>query len=423
VLLTTESSGQLWSVCAWDIQTGASVRTFKGGTVQEGSLCVLAGRTLIGASLAKPVLQLWSLLKKEDVQQKIVCPGRVSAICVSPDGLHCVASIAEKLYVWEMCAGNLLAVLDGHYLEVRKIRFTDDSNFFVTGSEDGIVTVWSLAVVVSRTRRRAAGPRPRHTWMGHPLPVTDIHVGCGGSRARVVSSSIDRTCKMWDMESGEQIQTFVYEEAVHSVIMDRPELRLLAGLSSGIICCTPLFAQQMEREQHISTKSTHPDQTIFRGHSDAVLSLAVSYDGSLLVSGSRDSTVRVWNLFSGTPRCTLDHTGSVTNVLLTMLSPGQPSAAHHPPVPNFKQQPVTEEGASASRVFNMNLPEASDPEWLSPAFASPFDMPEHGMFTTPNQEDEEQDNSQDISGLQKEVSHLKQVNQEMYSFLTSKIVT
>lgn len=36
------------------------------------------------------------------MQQKIVCPGKVSALAVSPNGLYCVASIAEKIFVWEV---------------------------------------------------------------------------------------------------------------------------------------------------------------------------------------------------------------------------------------------------------------------------------------------------------------------------------
>ena len=39
---------------------------------------------------------------QEESQQKIVCPGRVSALAVSPDGLFCIAGIADKVYIWEV---------------------------------------------------------------------------------------------------------------------------------------------------------------------------------------------------------------------------------------------------------------------------------------------------------------------------------
>lgn len=37
---------------------------------------------------------------------------------------------------------------------------------------------------------------PDHVWSHHSLPVTDLYVGAGGNRARVVSSSLDQTCKV-----------------------------------------------------------------------------------------------------------------------------------------------------------------------------------------------------------------------------------
>lgn len=36
-----------------------------------------------------------------------------------------------------------------------------------------------------------------HSFTGHNLPVTDIVVGYGGFNAIIISSSVDRTCKVW----------------------------------------------------------------------------------------------------------------------------------------------------------------------------------------------------------------------------------
>jgi len=37
---------------------------------------------------------------------------------------------------------------------------------------------------------------PRYSWTNHTLPVTDVHVGCGGCRARVATASRDKTVKV-----------------------------------------------------------------------------------------------------------------------------------------------------------------------------------------------------------------------------------
>jgi len=40
------------------------------------------------------------------------------------------------------------------------------------------------------------GAEPRYSWTNHTLPITDVHVGCGGCRARVVTASRDKTVKV-----------------------------------------------------------------------------------------------------------------------------------------------------------------------------------------------------------------------------------
>ena len=33
---------------------------------------------------------------------RIVCPGPVTSLAVSPDGIWCVAAVAEKIHVWQV---------------------------------------------------------------------------------------------------------------------------------------------------------------------------------------------------------------------------------------------------------------------------------------------------------------------------------
>ncbi|PVD23774.1 hypothetical protein C0Q70_17048 [Pomacea canaliculata] len=422
VLITTGTSEQSWSACAWDILTGSSIRTFKGVTVGRRGLCVQANHTIIGASATKPFLQLWGLTKREDNQQKIVCPGKVTSLAVSFDGLYCVASIAEKLYVWEMNTGGLLAVLVGHYLTVTVIRFTDDGNYFVTGSDDGIVSAWSLADVISTTVSSATGPKPWHKWSAHPLAIKDIHVGCGGALARVISCSIDQTCKMWDINSGELMQTFVHEDEVHSVTMDKLELRLFAGLKNGDICSTPLYAQQWQKEHHPSSANTDSDQMVLKGHMDVVTCLSVSFDGSLLVSGSADNTVKVWNIFSGRLNYTLDHKGQVTNILLVLMDAPKYRISHQRPVPSFMQQLVSQQEKKVDRVFNLDIQNISQSSCcgVKRDYSRLLTSTEIPKEETVQKKDKKEAINQ--TNLVQELARLKQINQDMYTFITKNIV-
>ncbi|GAA6070020.1 WD repeat-containing protein 18 isoform X1 [Tachysurus ichikawai] len=90
-------------------------------------------------------LSLGALLVKDQLQQKIVCPGVVTCLTASPDGLYVLAGIAEAIYLWEVSTGNLLVVLNRHYQDLSCLRFTDDCSHFVSGGKDNLALVWNLA--------------------------------------------------------------------------------------------------------------------------------------------------------------------------------------------------------------------------------------------------------------------------------------
>lgn len=60
-----------------------------------------------------------------------------------------------------------------------------------------VFTVIAYVVVrVLSTGDANEGVESRYSWTNHTLPVTDIHVGCGGCRARVATASRDKSVKV-----------------------------------------------------------------------------------------------------------------------------------------------------------------------------------------------------------------------------------
>lgn len=45
---------------------------------------------------------LFLFMVQDQLQQKIVCPGVVTCLNASPDGLFLVAAVAEAIYLWEV---------------------------------------------------------------------------------------------------------------------------------------------------------------------------------------------------------------------------------------------------------------------------------------------------------------------------------
>lgn len=186
VAVCTDSAAQLWSCVVWELHSGANLLTYRGGQAGPRGLALLNGEYLLAAQLGKNYISAWEVQRKDQLQQKIMCPGPVTCLATSPNGLYVLAGIAESIYLWEVCTGNLLVILSRHYQDVSCLKFTGDSGHFLSGGKDCLVLAWSLCSVlqVDPTRIPAPGtcglatPCPSQTctaaagapWPGWPPP-------------------------------------------------------------------------------------------------------------------------------------------------------------------------------------------------------------------------------------------------------------
>jgi serine/threonine protein kinase len=102
----------------------------------------------------------------------------------------------------------------------------------------------------------------------------------------LASGSADKTIKVWNLETGEEIYTLnKHSGTVFSVAISLDAQFLASGSADGTIKVWDL--------------DTGEEIYSITEHSDAIYSVAISPDGKFLVSGSNDTTVRVWNLSTG----------------------------------------------------------------------------------------------------------------------------
>lgn len=342
VIISSDQSGQLWNTCIWDLESGTQLYTLKGEASAPNTLCVVNDNLIMNAMNDKPLIYIWSLNKKDQVHMKIVTVGKIGCMSVTPDGNYCIASIENRIYVWQMATGDLLAVLTQHYQDVSVLKFLDDGSFFISGGMDNVILIWNLAHVINESRESSSTTvKPWHTWSGHSLPITDIYTGCGGLMAHVASVSLDQTCKIWELRSKELLCTLVFDHSLTSVVLDNSEDHVYVGTSVGLIYQVELFDRNMSKEKHIS--SDKDDAKIFSGHSKQVNLLQISMAANILVSGSLDANIRVWDIASRQCIRVLPHKGPITNLLVSLKPPlNQPKAYKNTTIiAPFKRQIVS----------------------------------------------------------------------------------
>uniref|UniRef100_A0AAV2KUJ0 WD repeat-containing protein 18 n=1 Tax=Knipowitschia caucasica TaxID=637954 RepID=A0AAV2KUJ0_KNICA len=195
VVLSSDSGSQLWNCTVFDLHSDSSLLSYRGGNSSARTLTLLNGEYLLSAQLGKNYINVWEIQRKDQLQQKIICPGVVTCLTTSPNGLFLATGVAEAIYLWEVSTGKLLSVLSRHYQDVTCVKFTDDSSHFVTGGRDNLALVWSLSSVIQLDSAHV--PEPRHVLSRHSLPITDLHCGLMGPQARVATASLDQTVKVF----------------------------------------------------------------------------------------------------------------------------------------------------------------------------------------------------------------------------------
>ena len=414
VAVTCEGSGLLWNACVWDPRVGTSLMTYRGGGVASPhSLCLVGKDYLMISDHTKPILHAWQLNSQKPVLAKgvrLVCPGRVSSLAVSPDGCYCVTAVAEKLHVWHIASGRHLAVAVRHFQTVSCVRFTDDGSHFVSGGEDGLVLVWPLAYLISNDGGEviAGQNEPRHVFSDHSLPVRDLYVGHGGMRAHIVSVSVDRTCKVYDLASGTLLLSLVYDCILTAVTMGATEMEVFVGGSDSNIYQFGLHSPPRMREYH-PTKEDKAKK--FLGHSKAVTCLSASIDGVTLLSGSVDTEVMLWHIPSRQCTRVLHHKGPVTNAFFTVAPKCIFSEDMKPTVVLCSFQKSSDPN---EETVALNIRSTQD-NWhtIDEDDDYSYNKSDHISVTSNTAEDKR---------LMEEITSLKKVNSDLYVFAWEKIL-
>ncbi|CAA2985027.1 ROOT INITIATION DEFECTIVE 3 [Olea europaea subsp. europaea] len=326
--LVIASSPSDAGISCWNLHTGSEHLRYKMCSSPAHGLASVAGRFLASSQIRDPKssssgsILYWSW-NKPQVEVKSFPAEPVKPLLSNSEGTYIVGGgISGDIYLWEVATGNLLKKWHAHYRGVTCMVFNDDQSLLISGSEDGCVRVWSLFMIFGGANREKAKNPYEYSFHEHTLKVTDIKIGYGGCNAIIVSASEDRTCKVWSLSTGKLLRNIVFPSIIDAIALDPGEHVFYAGGRDGKIYIAALNAPGTSN----SSYGLHIIGSLSE-HSKAITCLASSADGSLLVSGSEDGMIRVWDTKRRNITRVFRHAkGPVNNVLVVRqpqhLNPG-----------------------------------------------------------------------------------------------------
>ena len=283
----------------WDLDRGCEIFSLKGHTSAISSVAFSPdGKRIVSAGYDNSV-KVW-MPRRAAIHSLVGHTGFVNSAAFNPpDGKRIVSASHDKtVKVWDAEGGSEILTLKGHtsnvtcavfsVREMRPARWPGDR--VVSGSWDKTVRVWDAA------RGTAILTLNGHTHNVHS-------VACSPDGKRIVSGGQGDTVKVWDAECGGAAPRS-RDTRVRSTVW--PSARM-ANRSSAPARTRPCASG-------IGTRV--PRSCSLKGHTDAVNSVAISSNGTRIVTGCHDTTVKVWDARQDSETCTLRHTIGVRSVAI-----------------------------------------------------------------------------------------------------------
>ncbi len=307
--------GRVDTIKIWDPITGQLVRSLIGRNSGHSIGLSKDGTRLVSGSSGVS-LSLWNVSQSKAQRQidlrreSRFVPDRVA---LSPDGkLIAGGGRDNAIKLWDAATGRELFTLTGHRKSVRHLVFSPDNKLLASGSQDADVKLWSVTT----------GQEVK-TLTAHSGGVTAIAFSADGKK--LVSGGQDRMMLIWDIAEGDSDVAYLGSQAwINAVALSSDARWLASGSEDGEVRIWEVASRSAQGEPQVINRPLYK----LTGHTGPVNSLTFNAGGKLLVSGSSDGSMKLWDVAAGRELASLFSLDQQDWLVLTPdgLFDGSPSA-------------------------------------------------------------------------------------------------
>ncbi|MBN8634797.1 MAG: protein kinase [Anaerolineae bacterium] len=326
----------------WDVETGDMLEQVPVAGVVRGLDYSPDGNTF-AAALLDTTVALWDAHSFAPLQTFLGHTGLAIGITYTPDGGRFASAAQDGVILWDVygrgaeawrqaetapvyasaAAGDQIAVATARGVSLRNFATGElisefnaetplysvalQGNVIAAGGADGSVTLWDTA----------SGEVVR-TIAAHTSPVRAIAISPDGTQLVTGGGNIqisrgrpvDNELVLWDAATGAEIRRLSGHTApIRSAVFSADGTRVLSGSDDG-----SLILWDVATGERIQTFAPDNAETtdVIEGHTQSLTSVALSADGTLALSTSRDRTALLWDVATGAVvRRLLGHTAVV----------------------------------------------------------------------------------------------------------------
>lgn len=244
--------------------------------------------------------------------------GNILAATFSPDGqLLATCDNNYHIRLWQVKTGQQVTLCQGHQNWIRAIAFSPqpsviqgEGGLLASAGADHTIKIWQVST-----------GRCLRTFIGHDHEVFSIAFNHDGTL--LLSGSGDGTAKLWQTSSGQCLLTCQGHDGWIRAVAMSP----LDPAPSDMEEDTLQLLVTGSEDQTIKIWDATTGQCLQtgKGHQGRVRSVAFSHNGDYLASGSDDGTVKLWDI--RTALCIQTYEGHRSGVYSVAFSPKAPILA------------------------------------------------------------------------------------------------
>jgi len=230
---------------------------------QVTALAVTDDSSMLAAGLSDSKIKVWSLLNHK--------LKRLKAATALQDINREAEDVLHRMM--DDTTSECCKELVGHSGPVYAVSFSPDRTFLLSGSEDGVIRLWSMQTWTCLV-----------LYKGHVYPVWDVQFSPLGYY--FASCGHDRTARLWTTEQANPLRIFQGHFSDIDCLAFHPNSNYIGTGSS-------------DRSVRLWDCVTGTCVRFMTGHKESVLLLSFSPDGRFIVSGSSDKKVLIWDIAFG----------------------------------------------------------------------------------------------------------------------------
>lgn len=239
--------------------------------------------------------------------------GAVWGVALNKDATKAATGAADFIAkVWDAVSGEEIHSFQHKHI-VKSVNFSSDNSLFATASNEKLVRIYDL-------NKPDSAPT---VFTGHAAGIR--HVFFLRNDTQLVSCADDRTLRVWDRNSAQEVRKLEFKSIPTSLEVSSDGSILTVAYANTIAFLNSDTLEKIREvpvPTQVNSASLHPDKTIFvcggedlkmykfdfnsgseiesfKGHFGPVHCVRFSPDGELYASGSEDGTLRLWQTTVG----------------------------------------------------------------------------------------------------------------------------